>query len=85
MMAKFLDLATADDDTLADFAGQCFRLGLSHGRREDMSTPITADALMAVVPMLNQFDRRLYHKRKLRQVYGAGYDIARAMYRAGPR
>jgi hypothetical protein len=71
------DFDHMSDQRLSQLAALAFIRGLEDGRKG--STPATADALMQT--LRDEIGRivtwRIYHKRKLRQVYGAGFDISR--------
>lgn len=67
-MAK--DMVTMTDDELAVYASRAFRIGLAHGRKH--AKPITANQLAYLLELPA---RRIVHTRKIRQVYGAGFDI----------
>lgn len=67
----------ATDDQLAALADKAFRLGLQHGRR--MSGPVDAYQIMLLLGHADS-QRRKFHTKKLRQVYGAGFDISFAMH-----
>lgn len=64
---------TLSDRELIDCAVRMFRQGLLDGRDRERRT---ADAVMLLIP---PYPRRVIHKRKMRQVYGAGYDISRCL------
>lgn len=74
------DTAEFNDDLsdveLADIARAVFLQGLRDGAT--LSAPHTAEHLMFWLP---PYDHRIGHKKKLRQVYGAGFDIAAMMRR----
>lgn len=70
------DMDTMTDLQLGDVAAAVFRKGLSDGRL--CSRPLPCDILMAFLP---GYPHRIGHARKLRQVYGAGFDIAKMMLR----
>lgn len=71
-------LGTLTDKELCDFAHMAFSFGLSDGRTR--SKPIDSEALMhRLFPV--GWNGLKVHRWKLRQVYGAGYDIARAIRR----
>ncbi len=69
-MTFLRDMVEMDDDQLAAIADKAFRLGLHDGRT--LRQPITADKLWGLLP---QYPRRVMHSVKIRQVYGAGFDI----------
>lgn len=66
------DMVEMTDNELASAAGIVFRAGLKDGREK--SFPRSRDAVMLLIP---PYPRRIFHARKLRQIYGAGYDISR--------
>ncbi len=62
------------DNELASLADTVFRQGLKDGRT--LSMPRDKGAVMLLIP---PHPHRIFQARKLRQVYGAGYDIARTL------
>jgi len=64
------DMLDMSDQQLADIAATVFLRGLKDAR--ELSGPITANKLMELLP---GYPHRLIHKRKLRQVYGAAFDM----------
>jgi hypothetical protein len=72
-----MDILDMTDDQITDLAVLAFKRGLSDGRVK--SQPITAEYLMnSIMP---PHGRRLLHNSKFRQIYGAGFDMARAKIR----
>jgi hypothetical protein len=67
------DMLDMSDQQLADIAATVFLRGLKDAR--ELSGPITADKLMEWLP---GYPHRLMHNRKLRQVYGAAFDMMKA-------
>lgn len=61
------------DNALSEMAARVFRQGLIDGRN---TYPRTRYQVMLLLPV---HPHRVIHSRKLRQVYGAGYDISRAL------
>lgn len=57
------------DTALADLARHAFLLGLEHGR--ERPAPISAGALMPLLGI-----NHVIYRKKMRQVYGAGFDIS---------
>ena len=57
-------------DTWADLATRAFVMGMMDA--ESLSKPIDSHALMAALP---GYPARTGHRMKLRQIYGAGFDI----------
>lgn len=71
------------DDVLADLARLAFQLGLEHGRTR--ASPIDRHALQAHLrDSWPDSANRIVHLRKLRQVYGAGFDISAILKRHAP-
>jgi len=67
------DLDKYTDAQLTKLAGRAFRLGLEHGRT--LSGPVDSVEVMIHLNVTAHF--RIFHRKKLRQVYGAGFDISR--------
>lgn len=67
-----------DDDTLCEYAARVFRLGLIDGRKRPK--PRDGHEIMAAIATL-QDEWRIIDRHKYRQVYGAGFDLARATKR----
>jgi hypothetical protein len=68
-------LSDADDwtdDQLADCARAAFLLGLADGRQR--SKPRRRDEVVEIARLAYQ--RRKIHAAKIRQVYGAGFDLS---------
>ena len=67
-----------DDMLLQNMATMAFSLGLEHGRKH--SRPIDSEALMHELRSTHHYKQeiewRVIHRAKLRQVYGAGFDIS---------
>jgi hypothetical protein len=72
-------------DELVAYAESAFGLGLAHGATR--ATPISskqlkADILSIYPSTADRYVWRKIHRLKLRQVYGAGFDIAHTMQHA---
>jgi hypothetical protein len=70
-----VDLATATDTQLTVLAARAFVLGLRDGRT--LSSPRRGGAVIRDLTKSGDVWRNI-HRVKLRQVYGAGFDIAKA-------
>lgn len=79
-MTSAPDMVTMTDNDLARLADIVFRQGLKDGRAQ--SHPRTRDLLHLLLPVM---DCRQIHTAKLRQIYGAGFDIAAANERIAAR
>lgn len=67
---------------LADNAKAAFALGLTHGRTT--GKPWTArDVMYVCLNAPRDYDWRRIHSKKVRQVYGAGFDVGAAHKRLG--
>lgn len=75
-MKPLVHMDQLTDREFAVYAQSVFYQGLVDGRK--LFHPRTRDAVMLLIPY---HPRRILHARKLRQVYGAGFDIAKAMRR----
>lgn len=65
---------------MADNAKAAFELGLTHGR--SVATPWPAQDVMYVcLNAPRNYDWRKLHTKKIRQVYGAGFDVG-AMHKS---
>lgn len=74
------NLDNLTDAQLTKLAAKAFRLGLEHGRQ--LPGPLGAGAVLSHLGITTC---RIVHRRKIRQVYGAGYDITRTLRFAGGR
>lgn len=74
------DMVEMSDQELTGLAAKAFLIGLKDGR--ELAGPITADKLIMELP---GHPHRLIHARKLRQVYGAAFDIMQAHKRIRAR
>jgi hypothetical protein len=74
MRGNLLPMKELSDNALSDLAARVFRQGLIDGRA--LSFPRDRGAVMLLLPT---HERTILHARKLRQVYGAGYDISRGL------
>jgi len=70
-----MNLSNLSDDRLTAIAAKAFQLGLADGR--EFSSPRTSHELIDVVAA--SYERLIVHRNKLRQVYGAGFDISKAL------
>lgn len=80
MFAK--DWCLKTDDELSDIARAAFMLGLADGRT--LSGPINSFKVLAfleTLPIKANGDKLKMHRIKIRQVYGAGFDIAQCVER----
>lgn len=67
---------------LANNAKAMFELGLSHGRT--MSKPANSEDVMYVyLNAPRRYDWKKLHRLKIRQVYGAGFDVGAMHKRLG--
>ena len=74
------DMVEMSDQELAGVAAKAFLIGLKDGR--ELAGPITADKLMMALP---GHPHRIMHSKKLRQVYGAAFDIMKGHARIKAR
>lgn len=70
-MNTLSDMVEMTDDVLCDLAREAFKMGLEDGRL--LANPISARKLWEVLPWHSQ---QRFHTKKMRQVYGAGFDLA---------
>ena len=69
------NLDTVPSEVLVAIAAYCFDLGLSHaGRKQRITSP---ELLILWCARFGVSSWRVFHEKKFRQVYGAGYDIAK--------
>lgn len=69
-----LDLFACQPEQLATYAHKAFLLGMLDGMQR-ASPRSSLDLMTDLLPAGAQY--RVYHRKKFRQVYGAGFDISR--------
>lgn len=76
--APVLHLDECEPEQLAAFAHKAFLLGMTDGMQRK-SPRDSRTVVKDVLPPLTGY--RIFHRLKLRQVYGAGFDVARGAHR----
>ena len=73
------NLGLPDLSILNSYGAKAFAMGLLDGRNQN--TPKTAEELFAILTenLTLRLDWRRVHHRKLRQVYGAGFDLSKTL------
>jgi len=69
------------DARLGELAAFAFRRGLDDGRTTSNPKPAAEVWRLLMTGCAAPADRRIIHTKKLRQVYGAGFDISRNLTR----
>lgn len=70
------DFGKVGDNVLVALAARAFHLGLRDGRKLDKPR----DSVTVIRALTKGGDKwQVIHRRKFRQVYGAGFDMAKAM------
>lgn len=70
-----LDLVNAGPEVFSALATKAFELGMADGRKVGPGPRNRQQLMTTILPANASF--RVFHSKKLRQIYGAGFDIVR--------